>query len=137
MGVCFSPTHARCARSGSVLEGYRQLRIRHLRKPVRKTPYQAELNLSSARSDLTVLKKYTYTRTVAALKNGLLKAQRALKPVERKAAADIRQAEALLAATASEYKRQLALQAKYAEQIKECKVYAPVRRARASCWPTG
>ena len=87
---------------------------------------KTELGVSSAKSDLAVLKKYTYARTLAALKNGLLKAQRALKPVERKTMANIRQAEADVTATTSEHKRQLALQKKYEDQIKECKVYAPV-----------
>ena len=86
---------------------------------------KAQLGVSNARSDLAVLKKYTYVRKVAELKNGLLKAQRALKPIERKAAANIRQAEADVAATTSEHKRHLALQKKYADQIKECKIYAP------------
>jgi HlyD family secretion protein len=86
---------------------------------------KAELGVSSALSDLAVLKKYTYARKLAELKNGLLKAQRALKPAERKAAANIRQAEADVAATTSEHKRHLALQKKYAEQIKECKIHAP------------
>jgi len=87
---------------------------------------KAELDFSRAQSKLAVLKKYTYAHRLAQLQNALLNAQRALKPVERKAAADIKQAEANLAANQSEHKRQLALQAKYAEQIKKCKVYAPV-----------
>ena len=87
---------------------------------------RAQLNLKSARSKLAVLKEYTYAHRLAELQNALLNAQRALKPVERKAAADIKQAEANLVANQSEYKRQLALQAKYAVRIKECKVYAPV-----------
>jgi HlyD family secretion protein len=86
---------------------------------------KAELGVSSAQSDLAVLTKYTYARKLAELKNGLLKAQRALKPAERKAAANIRQAEADVAATTSEHKRHLALQKKYGDQIKECKIYAP------------
>jgi len=87
---------------------------------------KAELDLSHALGKLAVLKRYTYAHRLAQLQNALLNAQRALKPVERKAAADIKQAEANLAANRSEHKRQLALQAKYAAQIKECKVYAPV-----------
>ncbi|MDP6635014.1 MAG: hypothetical protein QGG42_08965 [Phycisphaerae bacterium] len=87
---------------------------------------QAEISVSTAKSKLLVLKKYTYVSKSAELRNALLKAQRALKPVERKAAASIRQAEADVTATASEHKRHLALQQKYADQIKECKVYAPV-----------
>ncbi len=86
---------------------------------------KAELGVSSALSNLAVLKKYTYARKLAELKNGLLKSQRALKPAERKAAANIRQAEADVAATTSEHKRHLALQTKYAQQIKECRIYAP------------
>ncbi|MDP6545625.1 MAG: hypothetical protein QGH60_16705 [Phycisphaerae bacterium] len=88
---------------------------------------KAELGVSGAKSDLVVLEKYTYARKLAELKNGLLKAQRALKPVERKAAATIRQAQADVAATTSEHKRHLDLQKKYADQIKECKIYAPVK----------
>jgi len=88
---------------------------------------KAQLGVSSAKSDLAVLKKYTYARKLAELQNGLLKAERALKPVERKAAANIRQAEADVTATTSEHKRHLDLQKKYADQIKECKIYAPVK----------
>jgi HlyD family secretion protein len=87
---------------------------------------KAELDLSRALSSLAVLKKYTYAHSVTALRNALLTAQRALKPVERKAAADIKQAQANRAANRSEYKRQVELQKKYATQIENCKVYAPV-----------
>lgn len=87
---------------------------------------KAQLDLNRAQSNLAVLRKYTYTHKVAELQNALLTARRALEPVERKAAADIKQAEANLAANQSEYKRQVALQKKYAEQIERCKVYAPV-----------
>ena len=87
---------------------------------------KAQLDLNRAKSNLAVLRKYTYTHKVAELRNALLTARRALKPVQRKAAADIKQAEANLAANQSEYKRQVALQKKYAEQIERCKVHAPV-----------
>ncbi len=87
---------------------------------------KTQLGVSNAKSDLAVLRKYTYVRKLAELKNGLLKAQRALQPVERKASASIRQSGADVVATTSEHKRHLALQKKYAQQIKECKVYAPV-----------
>ena len=87
---------------------------------------KAELDLSSAQSSLAVLRKYTYAHKLAELQNALLTAQRALQPVERKAAADIKQAEANLAANRQELKRQLARQAKYAAQIENCKVRAPV-----------
>jgi len=87
---------------------------------------KAELGVSGAKSDLAVLTKYTYAKKIAELKNALLKARRALQPVERKAAAAIREAEADVAATQSEHKQHLALQKKYADQIKMCKVYAPV-----------
>ncbi len=86
---------------------------------------KAQLGVSSAKSDLAVLTKYTYARKLAELKNGLLKAQRALKPVERKAAANIRQAQADVAATTSEHKQQLSLQKKYIERTKHCTIYAP------------
>ncbi|MGB2823771.1 MAG: hypothetical protein WBF17_22515, partial [Phycisphaerae bacterium] len=87
---------------------------------------KAELDLSRAQSNLAVLRKYTYAHKLAQLQNALLTAQRDLQPVERKAAADIKQAEALVTANRSEMKRQLALQAKYAQQVENCKVYAPV-----------
>ena len=87
---------------------------------------QAKINVKTAESKLQVLKKYTYVSKSAELRNGLLKAQRALKPIERKAAASIRQAEADVTATTSEHKRHLDLQKKYGDQIKECKIYAPV-----------
>jgi len=87
---------------------------------------QAAINLTTARSKLQVLKKYTYVRKVAELKNNLVKAKAELEPVERKASADIRQAEAKLKAQESEHKQQLILLEKSKAQIKECKVYAPV-----------
>jgi len=87
---------------------------------------RTELSLSSARSKLSVLLKYTHIKSMAQLVNDLGKAERALDPIKRKAAADIKQAEAKLKASESEHKQQLALLAKAKSQIKECKVYAPV-----------
>ena len=87
---------------------------------------RSELKLSTAQSKLKVLKQYTYVRKLAELENNLAKVRRALDPVERKAAADIRQAEAKLKARESEHKQQLLVLKKATAQIKECKVYAPV-----------
>ena len=87
---------------------------------------RCDLKLSTAQSKLKVLKEYTYVRTLAELENNLGKVKRALEPVERKASADIRQAEAKLKAKESEHKQQVLLLERATAQIKECKVYAPV-----------
>jgi HlyD family secretion protein len=87
---------------------------------------KAQLEFTRAQGSLAVLKKYTHAHKLTQLRNALLNAQRDLKPVHRKAAADIKQAQANLTANQAEHKRQLARQKKYADQIKKCKVYAPV-----------
>ena len=87
---------------------------------------RAELDLSTAKSKLFLLLRYTHVKTLAGLRNSLVKVRRALNPIQRKGAADIRQAEAKLKARESEHKQQVLLLAKAESQIKECKVYAPV-----------
>ena len=85
-----------------------------------------ELSLASKKSDLALLKEFSYPRRVAELRNRLAKHKRKLKPLEDLKATEIQVAEAALAAAQSEYDQQVALQEKYAQQIKDCKVYSPV-----------
>ena len=87
---------------------------------------RAELDLSTAKSQLFLLLRYTHVKNLAELRNNLVKVKRALEPIRRKGAADIRQAEAKLKARESEHKQQRLLLDKAEAQIKECKVYAPV-----------
>jgi len=87
---------------------------------------RAALDLSTAKSKLFVLLRYTHAKNLAELRNSLVKVMRALEPVQRKAAADIREAEARLKARESEHKQQLLLLDKAEQQIKECKVHSPV-----------
>jgi len=87
---------------------------------------KAELALANKKSELALLREYSYPRKVAELRNRLAKHKRRLKPLEDLKATEIQVAEAALAAAQSEYDRQVALAEKYAAQIKECRVYAPV-----------
>ena len=87
---------------------------------------QAELDLASRKSELALLKEYAYPRKVAELRNRLAKHRRRLKPLEVLKATEIQVAEAALAAVQSEHDQQVALQKKYAAQIAECTVRAPV-----------
>jgi len=86
---------------------------------------KAKLKLASRKSELALLREYTYPRKVAELRNRLAKHQRMLKPLEALKATEIQVARAALAAAQSEYDQQVVLREKYAAQIKECKVYAP------------
>ncbi len=87
---------------------------------------RAEIALKQAERDLLVLEKYTHPRTLAQLNSDVEQAGMALDRAKRKAAADIVQAKADFKAKQSEYNRQKDKLDKLVEQIKKCKVKAPV-----------
>jgi len=86
---------------------------------------KAKLDLELAENNLTLLKKYTYNRTISQLNSDVNQAEMALERTERKAKADVLQAEADLKAKESEFSRQKDKLNKIVEQIAKTKIYAP------------
>ena len=86
---------------------------------------KADLDLELTKSDLNLLQKFTYKRELAQLESDVKQAQMALDRTERKAKADVIQAEADLRAKESEFKRQKDKLKKVEEQIEKTKIYAP------------
>jgi HlyD family secretion protein len=86
---------------------------------------KAELDLALAEDNLRLLKVFTYKRKLAELDSELSQATLALERVERKAAADIIQAEAALRAKESEFKQQTNKLTKLTEQIGKARILAP------------
>jgi HlyD family secretion protein len=86
---------------------------------------KAQLDLELAQNNLSLLEKYTYSRTLSQLNSDVKQAEMALERTERKARADVLQAEADLKAKESEFSRQKDKLNKIAEQIKKTKIYAP------------
>ncbi|GAG03173.1 unnamed protein product, partial [marine sediment metagenome] len=75
--------------------------------------------------NLDLLKNFTNKRQIAELKSDVSQSEMALERTNRKAKADVIQAEANLRATQSEYKRQQDKLGKLEEQIVKTKIYAP------------
>ena len=86
---------------------------------------KAELDVELARDRLSLLKEFTYKRKMAELESEAKQAEMALERVERKAAADVVQAEADLRAKESEFKRQSDKLAKLTDQIAKARIVAP------------
>ena len=86
---------------------------------------KAQLDLDLAESDKQLLLDFTYKRNLAQLESDAKQARMALERVERKASADIVQAEADLKAKESEFGRQTDKLTKTVEQIEKAKVRAP------------
>lgn len=72
-----------------------------------------------------LLVNYTYKRQLAKLESDVTQAEAALERTERKAKANVVQAEAKKAAMQAEYERQLAKLEKYKNQMEKTKIYAP------------
>jgi len=89
------------------------------------TANKAKLDLDLKKSDLSLLKNFTYKRELAQLQSDVKQAQMALERTERKARADVIQAKADLRAKESEFKRQKDKLKKIEEQIEKTKIYAP------------
>jgi HlyD family secretion protein len=87
---------------------------------------RAQIALSLAETNLSLLKKYSHQRNLDQRKSDLAQAKQALIRSQRKAAADLVQAEADLKARESEHERQKARLAKIDQQILKCKIEAPV-----------
>lgn len=82
-------------------------------------------NLQLAQNDLNLLEDFTYHRNIAQLKSDVRQATMALERTQRKAKANVAQAEAELKARELEYKRQNDRLTKFNDQIVKAKIYAP------------
>ncbi len=83
------------------------------------------LNLELAKKQKELLVNYTYKRKIAQLESDVSQAEMALERVNRKARADVIQAEANLKAREAEYVRQKDRLEYVIEQISKTKIYAP------------
>ena len=86
---------------------------------------KARLDVDLARNNLTLLKEFTYKRTLAELESDVRQAEMALERVKRKASADILQAEAKLRAKESELRQQRDKLKKINDQIAKARIVAP------------
>lgn len=86
---------------------------------------KARLDLEVAQSELELLNKFTYKRQVDQLQSSVDQTAMALERAQRKAAADVAQAEADLKARESEFNRQKTQLEKTIQQIASCKMLAP------------
>jgi len=84
-----------------------------------------KLDVELAENSLRLLEDFTHPRTMTELESNVKQAEMALERVNRKAKADVVQAEATLRAKQSEYQRQKDKLAKIEEQIGKAKIYAP------------
>jgi len=83
------------------------------------------LDLEFAVNELNLLKKFTYQRKLAQLDSDVKQADMALERTNRKAKADIVQAQANLKAKEAEYGRQKDKLQKIEQQLQKTKIYAP------------
>lgn len=86
---------------------------------------KARLDLSLAQEELSLLKNYTYKRQIAELESDEKQTEMALERTNRKASADVVQAEADLRAKESEFERQQSKLVKLEEQLAKTKIHAP------------
>ena len=87
---------------------------------------KAQLDLELAETDLNLLQNYTYKRQLDELTSEVSQTAMALERAERKASADVVQAEADLRAKDSEYQREQSKLAKIEAQLGKTKIYAPI-----------
>jgi HlyD family secretion protein len=87
--------------------------------------HKNKLNLELAENNLRLLEDFTHPRNLAKLESDVNQAEMALERTNRKAKADIVQAEAELKAKESEFGRQQDKLKKNEEQIAKTKIYAP------------
>jgi HlyD family secretion protein len=87
---------------------------------------KAKIDLDLAKSKLTLLKEWTYQRTLDQLTSDKEQAEKALERVRRKATADVVQAQANKNAREAELTRQTAILDKINQQIAKCHITAPV-----------
>jgi len=86
---------------------------------------KAGLDVELAENNLTLLREFTYKRTMAELESNVKQAEMALERVRRKASANVVQAEAELRAKESEFKQQTDKLEKLREQIAKARIVAP------------
>jgi len=91
----------------------------------RQDALKAQLDLELAEDEKQLLTDFTYKRELAQLESDARQADMALERTQRKASADVVQAEADLKAKESEYIRQKSKLEKIEEQIAKTQVYAP------------
>jgi HlyD family secretion protein len=84
-----------------------------------------ELDVELEKNNLDLLKNYTHKRNVAQLESDVKQAKMALDRTNRKAKADVVQAEADLEAKKAESERQKDKLKKIEQQIEKTKIYAP------------
>ena len=84
-----------------------------------------DLDLTLSKNDLELLEEFTRKRNIAQLESDVHQAKMALERTERKARADVVQAEAGLKAKELEYKRQQDKLHKIEDQLAKAKIYAP------------
>jgi HlyD family secretion protein len=87
--------------------------------------HKNKLDLELAESNLRLFEDFTHPRNLAQLESDVNQAQMALERTDRKAKADVVQAEADLKAKESEFERQKDKLQKNEEQIAKTKIYAP------------
>ncbi len=89
------------------------------------TEKKKALDVQLAKKSKDLLADYTYKRNLAQLESDVSQAQMALERAERKARADVIQAQADLKAKEAEYLRQKDKLQKIEDQLKKTKIYAP------------
>ncbi|MFA5238470.1 MAG: efflux RND transporter periplasmic adaptor subunit [Phycisphaerae bacterium] len=87
--------------------------------------HKNKLDLELAENNLRLLEDFTHPRNLAKLESDVKQAEMALERTNRKAKADVVQAEAELKAKESEFERQKDKLKKNEEQIAKTKIYAP------------
>lgn len=87
---------------------------------------RSKLDVELSQGELDLLQEYTHTRQIAELESNVVEAERALQRVRLQAAANVVQAEADLEAKDQENQRQQVKLQKITDQIKKCKIHAPV-----------
>jgi HlyD family secretion protein len=86
---------------------------------------RSQVKLEVARNDLKLLETFTYQRQIAQLQSDVHQAEMSLERTQRKANANVVQAEADLRAKEQEYNRQKDKLAKLEDQLQKATVYAP------------
>jgi HlyD family secretion protein len=86
---------------------------------------KATLDLELARSDLQLLKDFTYKRRLAELRSDVRQSAMALERTRRKASADVVQAEATHRAKRSEHEREMSKLAKVEKEIAKARITSP------------
>jgi HlyD family secretion protein len=87
--------------------------------------HKKQLDLELSKNSLQLLQDFTHPRKLAQLESDVKQAEMALERTNRKAKADVVQAEADLRAKESEFNRQKDKLAKIEDQITKTKIYAP------------